>query len=111
VARYCTLDESLAERGEACRTLAARTPGQRTLVNGLFRASPHAYTPAMAFSIVLPNPSGGTPLNFHPLGDDEAEFEISSGGVLTITYLPAKTMRHFGVGHWIEVAVNTDPLT
>ena len=63
----------------------------------------------MAFTVVLPSPSG--PAALHPFGD-EAEFEISSGAVLSITYAPdATASRHFSVGQWIEVAVNTGTIT
>jgi hypothetical protein len=79
-----------------------------SMINGLFRASPHAYTPSMAFTLVIPTPSG--PRALHPIADGEAEFEISSGGVLTITY-PDKSSRHLAVGQWIEVAVNTGTIS
>jgi hypothetical protein len=64
----------------------------------------------MAFTVVIPTPSG--PRALHPFGDGEAEFEISSGGVLTITYPPdTNSSRHLAVGQWIEVAVNTGTIT
>jgi hypothetical protein len=67
-----------------------------------------AYTPSMAFKLLLPSPLGTAE---HDYGDD-VTFEISPSGTLKITYgRVGNVARYFGVGQWVEVAQNTDPIS
>ena len=62
----------------------------------------------MAFSVVLPVPRGTSTLPF----TDKDEYDVSPGGVLSITIGRASGARHhFPPGQWIEVAEGADPIS